>query len=164
MAVKLIRKLGDPVLRSKAKPITEITPRIHKLLDDLWDTMYAEPNGAGLAAPQIGILRRAAVIDLKDGFGKLELINPEIIHREGQQQVVDGCLSIPDMYYKTIRPEKVVVKALNRQGEPLEIEGSGTLAHCLAHEIDHLDGILFIDYLDNPSLRQLEQRLSKDYI
>jgi len=132
----------DDVLRKESKPVEKIDERILQLLDDMAETMR-HVDGVGLAAPQVGILRRVVVIDV--GEGLIELINPEILETSGQQQGAEGCLSIPGVRGEVIRPEKVRVKALNRKGEPIEITGTGLLARALCHEIDHLDGILFID-------------------
>lgn len=143
MAIKIIRQEGDPVLRQKAKPIPEVTPNIQKLLTDLADTLYDTQNGIGLAAPQIGILKRAIVVDV--GQGLLELVNPEVIHSEGEQVGSEGCLSLPGLSGEVLRAYKVTVKALNRNGEEITITGEGLLARCLLHEIDHLDGVLFTD-------------------
>ncbi|HEU4963088.1 MAG TPA: peptide deformylase [Bacilli bacterium] len=143
MAIKIIRQEGDPVLRQKAKPIPEVTSNIQKLLTDLADTMYDTKIGIGLAAPQIGILKRALVVDV--GSGLYELVNPEVIHSEGEQIGPEGCLSMPGMSADVLRANKVKVRALNRDGEEIIVEGEGLLARCLLHEIDHLDGILFTD-------------------
>ena len=142
MAILNIVKEGDPTLRKVCRPVTEITPRILTLLDDMRETL-AEANGAGLAAPQVGILRRIALVDL--GEEVVELINPEIVETEGEQEEVEGCLSAPDVWGVTRRPERVKVKALNRKGEEYTVEGEGLNARCLCHEIDHLDGHLFTD-------------------
>jgi peptide deformylase len=152
MAIRLIRKDGDPVLRSLAKPVPEITRHITKLLDDLRDTMY-DAKGIGLAAPQIGILKRVIVVDI--GTGLIELVNPEIISKEGTQLGTEGCLSIPGVKGEVIRANKVEVHGLDRQGEQVVIQAEGLLARCLQHEIDHLDGILFTDYLRTSSLHKL---------
>jgi len=142
MAVFEVVKIGEPVLREKAKPVKNITPNIIKLLQNMADTMYDAP-GVGLAAPQIGISKRVVTIDIGDGL--LELINPEIVYREGTELDSEGCLSVPGVTLKVKRARKVRVKALNRQGQRLEIVGEDMLARALQHEIDHLDGILFID-------------------
>jgi peptide deformylase len=143
MALRNIRILGDDILRKKSRPVEKIDGRTLALLKDMAETMYNTKVGAGLAAPQVGILKRLVVIDM--GEGLINLINPEIIETEGSQEVIEGCLSIPDKYGKLIRPAKVKVKALNEKGEEYTITGEGDLAKCLCHEIDHLDGILFID-------------------
>jgi len=142
MAILNIVKEGDPTLRKVCRPVTEITPRIIQLLDDMKDTLI-ESNGAGLAAPQVGILRRICVVDTGEEI--LELINPEIIYTEGEQQEMEGCLSVPDVWGITDRPMKVRVKALNRKGEEFIAEGEELVARCFCHELDHLDGRLFID-------------------
>ncbi|MBQ4351059.1 MAG: peptide deformylase [Clostridia bacterium] len=142
MAILNIVKEGDPLLRKRCRPVTEITPRILTLLDDMRETLI-EANGAGLAAPQVGILRRIALVDLGEEI--VELINPEILETEGEQEEVEGCLSVPDVWGITKRPEWVKVKAMNRNGEEFEVEGEGLNARCLCHEIDHLDGHLFTD-------------------
>ena len=142
MAFLNIVKEGDPLLRKKCRPVTEITPRILTLLDDMKETLI-EANGAGLAAPQVGILRRIALVDLGEEI--VELINPEILETEGEQEEVEGCLSVPDVWGITKRPAWVKVKAMNRDGEEFEVEGEGLNARCLCHEIDHLDGHLFTD-------------------
>lgn len=142
MAVYHIVKVGDAVLREKAKPVNKITPNIIKLLENMKDTLYAA-EGVGLAAPQIGISKRVVVIDV--GEGLLELINPEIISAQGEDVDVEGCLSIPGVQGEVKRYAKVVVKALDRNGKEFTITGTGLLSRALQHEIDHLDGILFID-------------------
>ncbi|QQY80789.1 peptide deformylase [Keratinibaculum paraultunense] len=142
MAIRQIRYYGDPLLRKVSRKITKIDDRIKILLEDMLDTMYKE-EGVGLAAPQVGVLRRAIVIDIGDG--PLKLINPEIIYEEGEDIDVEGCLSVPNKVGKVKRPEKVKVKYLDISGEENIIEGIGLLAKVLCHEIDHLDGILFID-------------------
>ena len=142
MAILNIVKEGDPLLRKRCRPVTEITPRILTLLDDMRETLI-EANGAGLAAPQVGIRRRIALVDLGEEI--VELINPEILETEGEQEEVEGCLSVPDVWGITKCPEWVKVKALNRNGEEFEVEGEGLNARCRCHEIDHLDGHLFTD-------------------
>lgn len=143
MALRNIRILGDDILRKRSRPIEKIDDRVSILLKDMADTLYNTENGAAIAAPQIGVLKRAVVIDM--GQGTIYLVNPEIIEAEGSQEVVEGCLSIPGKWGKLTRPAKVKVKALNEEGEEFIITGEGDLAKCLCHEIDHLDGILFID-------------------
>lgn len=143
MAKLKIRKAGDEVLRKVCRPVEEITPRILTLLDDMTETMRAA-DGCGLAAPQVGILRRIAVVEVEEGH-VIELINPRIIATAGEQQESEGCLSIPGRYGITKRPKFVTVRATDRNGEPFEIRGSDLLARALCHEIDHLDGRLFTD-------------------
>jgi peptide deformylase len=142
MATRNILEDDNPRLRKKSKPVKHINQHIIDLLDDMAQTLY-DVRGVGLAAPQVGALRRVAVIDV--GEGLMELINPEIIAEEGQQRTEEGCLSVPDVEGIVIRPEKVRVRAMNRDGEIKEYEGEGLLARAFAHEIDHLDGILFTD-------------------
>lgn len=142
MAIRQIRYEGDPILRKVSREVTEINDRIITLLEDMIDTMY-EYEGVGLAAPQVGVLRRVVVIDI--GEGPIKLINPEIIEEEGEIIDVEGCLSIPGRAGKVKRPEKVKVKYLDESGEEKIIEGTGLLAKALCHEIDHLNGILYID-------------------
>ena len=140
MALRQIVKIGEPVLRKKSKVVKEINDRIIELLDDMADTMY-EADGVGLAAPQVGILKRVVVIDIGDGL--IELINPEIIETEGEYLDNEGCLSVPGECGDVLRPYRVKVRAQNRFGETVEIEGEELLARAFCHEIDHLDGILF---------------------
>ncbi len=142
MAILNIVKEGDPTLAKVCRPVTEITPRILQLLDDMRDTLL-DANGAGLAAPQVGVLRRIALVDTGDEI--LELINPEIIEREGKQEEMEGCLSVPGVWGITDRPAWVKVKALNRYGEEIVVEGEELNARCFCHEIDHLDGHLFTE-------------------
>ncbi|MCT4593049.1 MAG: peptide deformylase [Anaeromicrobium sp.] len=143
MALRNIRILGDDILRKKCRQVEKIDERTLTLLKDMEDTLYSTENGAALAAPQVGVLKRVVVIDMGDGI--IYLINPEIIEVEGTQQVVEGCLSIPNKWGKLIRPKRVKVKALNEKGKEFIVNGKGDLAKCLCHEIDHLDGVLFID-------------------
>ena len=143
MAKLKIRKAGDEILRKVCRPVEEITPRILTLLDDMTETMRAA-DGCGLAAPQVGVLRRMAVVEVEEG-NVIELINPRIIATAGEQQESEGCLSIPGRYGITRRPKHVTVRALNRKGEAFEVSGSDLLARALCHEIDHLDGRLFTD-------------------
>ena len=143
MAKLKIVKIGDPVLRSVCRPVEKITPRTIQLLDDMIETMRAA-DGVGLAAPQVGVLRRIVVIETPDE-GLIELINPKIIAYAGEQRSEEGCLSIPGKYGLTVRPMYVTVRAFNRKGETIEINGSGLLAKAFCHEIDHLDGKLYID-------------------
>ena len=143
MAKLNIVKMGDDTLRKVCRPVEKITPRIITLLDDMIETMRAA-DGCGLAAPQVGILRRIAVVEVEPG-NPIELINPKIIAYAGEQQEQEGCLSIPGQWGITKRPKHVTVRALNRKGETFEVSGSDLLARAFCHEIDHLDGKLFID-------------------
>ncbi len=145
MATRNIVKIGDEILRKHSRPVEKFNDRLWTLLDDMKETMY-KANGVGLAAVQVGTLRRAIVMDCtEDHSGYLELINPEIIEREGEQFEVEGCLSIPDESGITCRPETVKVKAQDRNGKWCVYKGTGLKARCFCHEIDHLDGVLFID-------------------
>lgn len=144
MATRQIRFKDDEILRKKSRKVEKITPMIKILLDDMAETMY-EADGCGLAAPQVGILRRVITIDVGDDNGLIELINPVIVEQEGEQTKAEACLSLPGESGVVKRPEKVKVKAINRNGEEFEIEGEGLLAIALCHEIDHLDGILYTD-------------------
>jgi len=154
MALRNIRKLGDDILRKKCRPVETIDERIITLLDDMAETMY-NANGVGLAAPQIGILKRIVVIDV--GEGLIELINPEITSFEGNEKEPEGCLSVPGKCGYVLRPKKVTVTALNRDGEKIIVEGEDLLARALCHELDHLDGIVFVDkvieYIDPEELQ-----------
>lgn len=144
---KQLMTIGEPVLRGQANPVTKFNNiRLQLVLRDMAETMYRE-NGVGLAAPQIGIRRRIVVLDV--GEGLVELINPEIVSLEGEIGMVEGCLSVPGRRGFVVRPERVKVKAQDRKGEWFEIEGDGLLGRCLQHEIDHLDGILYVDKMDH---------------
>ena len=142
MAIRTIRKDGDEILRKKCRPVEEINERIYELLDDMAETMY-KANGVGLAAPQVGILKRVVVIDVGDGL--IELINPEIISSSGSQVGQEGCLSIPGYYGEVERPFKVKVKALDRNGKEVIYKATDYLTVAMCHELDHLDGILYKD-------------------
>ncbi len=154
MAKLKIVKFGDPMLRKTARPVEEITPRILTLLDDMIETMR-EAGGCGLAAPQVGVLRRIAVIEVEEGK-VIELINPKIIAFSGEQNESEGCLSNPGEYGITKRPANVTVRATNRHGEEFEVTGSDLLARAICHECDHLDGRLYIDV-------QLRSLTEKDF-
>ncbi|MBA5850523.1 peptide deformylase [Clostridium sp. cel8] len=142
MALRNIVKYGDDLLRKKSRKVDVINDRIITLLDDMEETLH-DANGVGLAAPQVGVLKRVIVIDI--GKGVIKLINPEIIETEGSYVDVEGCLSIPGRQEEVERPKRVKVKALNEKGEEVVIEGEDLLARAFCHEIDHLDGILYID-------------------
>ena len=148
MARLRILKFGEPTLRKVARPVEEITPRIKTLLDDMIETMRAA-DGCGLAAPQVGVLRRIAVIEVEEGH-VYELINPKIIAFSGEQEDSEGCLSNPGKYGITKRPMHVTVRATNRKGETYELNGSGLLARAICHECDHLDGKLYTDVQIRP--------------
>ncbi|GFN31363.1 peptide deformylase [Paenibacillus xylaniclasticus] len=150
MAIKNILPFGDPILRKIAKPVENITPKLIKLLDDMAETLYASDGRAGLAAPQVGILRRVIVMDC--GEGLIELINPEIIYQSGEQIGPEGCLSYPGYVGIVKRCQSVKVKSLTRSGAETIIQGEGLLARCMQHEIDHLNGILYIDHIKDDLL------------
>ena len=143
MAKLKIVKVGDDVLRKKCRPVEEITPKIIRLLDDMIQTMR-DAQGVGLAAPQVGILRKIVVVEVEEG-NLIELINPKIIAYAGEQIGTEGCLSVPGKWGTVKRPMHVTVRALNRHGEEFEITGSEFLARAFCHELDHLDGQLYID-------------------
>lgn len=145
MTVKAIVPFGDPILRKIARPVDTVNARALKILDDMAETLYDSEGRAGLAAPQIGILRRLIVMDC--GEGLIELINPEIVEMDGEQMGPEACLSYPGYYGYVKRANKVKVKTLNRQGETVILEGEDYLARCMQHEIDHLNGILFVDHV-----------------
>ena len=143
MALLNIIKEGDPILRKTSRPIEEITPRILTLLDDMKDTMHAA-NGCGLAAVQVGVLRRVVVIEVEEGE-IYEMINPRIVFRAGRQEAEEGCLSVPGKWGVTARPARVTARYTDRNGKECEIRGEGLLARAICHELDHLDGKLYID-------------------
>ena len=149
MAIRQIRFDGDDILRKKCKEVKEMTDRTRTLIDDMLDTMY-EANGVGLAAPQVGILKRIVVIDV-DYENPYVLINPVIVERDGEQTGDEGCLSLPGKVATVTRPNHVICKCLNEDMEEVEIEGEGLLARAICHELDHLDGILYKDVADSPS-------------
>ncbi len=152
MALRTILTEGNPSLRKVCRPYTEFGPRLGQLLDDMKETML-EDNGVGLAAPQVGILRRACVVletNVPDGEEEyfIELVNPEIIASDGEQEGGEGCLSFPGQYGIVKRPEHVVVRAQDRNGKVFEVEGHGLTARCFCHEIDHLNGVVFLDKVE----------------
>ena len=147
MAIREVRKKGDEVLYKKCKEVTKFDERLHILLDDLYDTMK-KAEGVGLASPQVGILKRAVVIEVEEG-GRLELVNPQIIETEGTQKDKEGCLSVPEEFYYVTRPYKVTVKAQDRFGNEFIKKGEGLLARAICHECDHLDGLLFLSKVDD---------------
>lgn len=145
MAVLKIRTQEDPILRQKTETVPKITKKVSKLIQDMLETMY-EVDGAGLAAPQVGISKKVVVIDV--GEGPIVLVNPKIVEAEGEDIDVEACLSIPGKQAYVKRAAHVLVEALNEQGKPVRVEGDGLLARALQHEIDHLNGILYIDLVD----------------
>lgn len=150
MAIRNIRELGDTALRKICKPVKEVNRRTEILIEDMFDTMY-DANGVGLAAPQVGILKRIFVIDCGDEEGNLVpyvFINPEIIEKDGMQVDYEGCLSVPGKSGKVPRAMKVKVRAYDQNMEPFELEAEGLLARCIQHENDHLDGIVYVDKVE----------------
>ncbi|WP_195538660.1 peptide deformylase [Eubacterium maltosivorans] len=143
MAIRQIRKLPDDILHKKCRPVETINERTLELIKDMTETMYQLPNCGGLAANQVGVLKRVVVIDV--GEGLYQLVNPKIIEAEGERVVVEGCMSSPDVWGKVKRPERVVVEYTTPEGEVLQKEAEGLLAKCFCHELDHLDGIFFTD-------------------
>ena len=159
MAVMKILRLGDETLRKKSHPVTKIDRRTIGLLKDMAETMYAA-DGCGLAAPQVGILRRMVVIDV--GAGLIELINPEIIESEGEEIGVEGCLSVPGRRGTVKRPTKVVVRALDKKGREIELTAEGFLARAVCHELDHLDGTVYVDKMIEDVTDQYNQEYHQE--
>ena len=145
MALREIRTEGDPVLQKVCRPVKQMTPRLRVLIDDMLDTMY-EAEGVGLAAPQVGVLRRIVVIDV--GEGPIILVNPEMVEKDGEQTGDEGCLSVPGMAGQVTRPAHVKVKGLNEDMEPVEYEGEGLLARAFCHELDHLEGVMYTSLVE----------------
>lgn len=155
MAIRQIREEGDEILKKKSREIEVIDDKIRELLDDMVETMH-KYNGVGLAAVQVGILKRAIVIDLYDDKGPIKLINPVIVKQKGEQEVEEGCLSFPNKYAKMIRPAEVTVEALDENGKKVKIHAKELLAQALCHEIDHLDGVVFVDKMIPGTLEYVE--------
>ena len=159
MAVMKILRLGDETLRKTSHPVTKIDRRTVGLLKDMAETMYAA-DGCGLAAPQVGILRRMVVIDVGDGL--IELINPVIIESEGEEIGVEGCLSVPGRRGTVKRPTKVVVRALDKKGREIELTAEGYLARAVCHELDHLDGVVYVDKMIEDVTDQYNQEYNQE--
>ena len=155
MAIREIRKEGDEILRKKSREVEVIDERVKELMNDMLETMH-KANGVGISAVQVGILKRIVVIDLYDGNEPLKLVNPVIIKEKGKQEVEEGCLSFPNQYAKVIRPKEVTVKALNEDGKEVTIKGKELLAQALSHEIDHLEGRVFVDIMEPGTLEYIE--------
>lgn len=157
MAIRTIVKLGneDEVLHKHTRVVTTFDDRLHRLLDDMVETMKAS-NGLGLAAPQVGVLKRCCVVDTEEGA--LELVNPEIIASEGEITAIEGCLSVPGRAGRVVRPEKVTVRAQNRNGETFEVTGEGMRAVCFCHEIDHLSGVVYVDKMIEDCTEEMRQK------
>ena len=161
MAVLKVRRYGDPVLRRRAAEVSEITPDLHRTIADMIDTMYDEA-GIGLAAPQVGISLRLMVIGHDDRREPRALVNPVIASRGGQVTAEEGCLSIPGIFAQVTRAEWVDIEAKDLDGQPVKIHGRGLLARVLQHEIDHLDGVFFIDHLDPVARDRIKRRIKKE--
>ena len=160
MALREIRVMGDDILRKPCKEVTKMTDRTKELIGDMIETMY-DSNGVGLAAPQVGILKRVVVIDVYDGNGPIILINPEIIETSGEQTGEEGCLSVPGKWGIVTRPNVVKVRALDMDMNEFEMEGEGLLARAFCHELDHLEGGLYVDHVegelqDTPDMEDVE--------
>lgn len=163
MALLEILHFPDPRLRKKAVPVTKVTAEIRQLAEDMLETMYDAP-GVGLAANQINVQKRIVVIDVsEDKSAPLVFINPEIIDKQGERDHEEGCLSVPEAYEMVTRADTVRVKALNLDGESFELEADELLATCIQHEIDHLDGKLFVDYISNLKRQRIKKRLEKQF-
>jgi peptide deformylase len=161
MALLPILHFPDPRLHTVAKPVAEVTGEIRQLVSDMAETMYAAP-GIGLAATQVNVHQRIVVIDIsEDKSGLMAFINPEILEKSGEQICEEGCLSVPGIYEKVTRAAKVRVRALNAKGEPFELEAEGLLAVCIQHEIDHLDGKVFVEYLSALKQNRIKIKLAK---
>jgi len=160
MAIRNIREEGDEILKKKSREVEVVDDKIRELLDDMVETMH-KYNGVGLAAVQVGILKRAIVIDLYDEKGPIKLVNPVIIKEKGEQEVEEGCLSFPNKYAKIIRPKEVTVEALNENGKKIKINAKDLLAQALCHEIDHLNGIVFVDKMIPGTLEYVEPKEEK---
>ena len=161
MAVLPILNHPDPRLRKKTPPVQKFDSALQKLIDDMFETMYAAP-GVGLAANQVGVQLRLAVMDCSDEHDQpLVLINPEVVERSDPQEMEEGCLSVPDIRDKIQRYNKLKVRALDRAGKPYELEAEGLMAQCVQHEIDHLDGKLYIDYLSSLKRERIKKKLLK---
>lgn len=161
MSILDLRVLGDPILRKDTRPVAAFSDELRRLIDDMFETMHAA-KGIGLAAPQVGRSERIAVVDVEGGKRPIALVNPEVVSfGSTKEKSEEGCLSIPDVFGDVERPTTVVVRALDRDGKPIEIQGSELFARCLQHEIDHLHGKLFIDYLSVLKKRSAMSQWSK---
>ena len=163
MTVRAILHYPDPRLRCKANPVPEVTDNIRRLVDDMAETMYQAP-GIGLAAIQVNEAWRIIVIDISETRNQLQVfINPEILSRDGEQEREEGCLSVPGIYEPVIRANRIHVRALDRDGKPTELKTEGLLATCIQHEIDHLDGKVFVDYLSRLKQTRIRKKLEKQH-
>jgi len=162
MAILDILHFPDPRLRNKAKPIVQVDRSIRRLIDDMLETMYQAP-GIGLAATQVNVAKRVVVIDLSEEKDQpLCLINPEILEKDGEEQMEEGCLSVPGVYEAVKRANHIRVRALDRDGIPFEMEADDLLAVCIQHELDHLEGKLFVDYLSSLKRQRIRKKLEKE--
>lgn len=161
MSVLTILEFPDERLRKKAVPVAVVDKTIKKLVDDMLETMY-EAKGVGLAATQVNVHQRIVVIDVSEEKDKpLCLINPEIIQKDGEEESEEGCLSVPGFFEKVKRAERIIVKALNKEGNPFEMEADDLLAVCIQHELDHLEGKLFVDYISSLKRQRIKKKLEK---
>lgn len=161
MAILSILHYPDPRLRNKATPVTQVDDTIRALVDDMFETMYQAP-GIGLAAPQVNVFKRLIVIDIsEDRNAPLCLINPEIVYKDGIETMEEGCLSVPGIYEPVERARQIRVRALGRDGKPLDMQVDDILAVCIQHEIDHLEGKLFVDYLSELKRQRIRKKLEK---
>ena len=161
MAILNILHFPDPRLRNPAKPVARVDTTVRTLIDDMLETMYDAP-GIGLAAPQVNVAKRVVVVDISEEKDQpLALVNPEIVTREGEEQYEEGCLSVPGIFDTVTRAERISLRALDRDGSPVELECDGLLAICIQHEIDHLDGKLFVDYLSSLKRERIRKKLEK---
>jgi peptide deformylase len=162
MARLQILEFPDPRLRTRAEPVAQVDDALRRLIDDMFETMYAAP-GIGLAATQVNVHKRLLVIDISETRDQpLVLINPEIIAREGVEETEEGCLSVPGIYDKVQRADRIRVRALNRDGKQIEMDADGLLAVCIQHEMDHLEGKLFVDYLSELKRTRIRKKLEKE--
>jgi peptide deformylase len=162
MALLPILEFPDPRLRTRAQPVEQVDAALRKLIDDMFETMYAAP-GIGLAATQVNVHRRFMVIDVSESRKEpLVFINPEILERQGVEETEEGCLSVPGVYDKVTRADRIRVRALDRDGKQFEMDADGLLAVCIQHEMDHLDGKLFVDYLSELKRTRIRRKLEKE--
>ena len=161
MAVLKVRKYGDPVLRKRATPVTTITPEIRRMVDDMIDTMYDEV-GIGLAAPQVGISLRLMVVGNEKTTGARAIVNPVITGKAGEITAEEGCLSLPGIFAQVTRAESVTLEGQDLEGQPVSIKARGLTARVFQHEMDHLDGVLFIDHLDPMTRDRIKRKIKKE--
>ena len=160
MAIRKIREEGDEILKKKSRPVDEVNEKIQELIDDMLETMY-KANGVGLAAVQVGVLKQVIVIDVDGESEPLILINPKILKEKGQQQVEERCLNFPNKFAKVIRPAEITVEALDRNGKTFKVKAKELLAQAISHEIDHLNGIVFIDKILPGTLEYVDPNKNK---